>query len=179
MKMSPAVLALLAVLLPACSELQPFTGGFQTASVPVEDCGINTVMRDLHGTRAMGEEKLQQTLGLWEKEYQINPSDSNGLRLALLYAAGDQSVRDTARAQKLLAEVAASVNDSGERELAYVLHQLLDEQTDAYRKINLLNKSTAELNKRIRELEQQQRALMNIEQKIQERNTSPVTDDGQ
>ena len=37
MKMSPAVLAVLAVLLPACSELQPFTGGFQTASVPVEE----------------------------------------------------------------------------------------------------------------------------------------------
>ena len=166
MKMSPAVLAVLAVLLPACSELQPFTGGFQTASVPVEDCGVNTVMKDLHGTRAMGEEQLQQTLGLWEQEYQANPSDSNGLRLALLYAAGDQSVRDT-------------VNDSGERELAYVLHQLLDEQTDAYRKINLLNKHAAELNKRIRELEQQQRALTNIEQKIQQRNTSPVIDDGQ
>jgi hypothetical protein len=178
MKISPAILALMAVTLTACSELQQFTAGLRPASAPAEECAVNRVMGDLRDTRDMDKDQVQQTLKLWEQQYQANPSDSNRLRLALLYAASDKSVRDSARAQDLLAQVADSANDSGERELAAVVRQLLDEQTDAYRKINTLNKQVAEQNKRIAELEQQQRALMSIEQKIQQRDTPAVIDDG-
>lgn len=180
MKMSLGTLALLAVVvLAACSEFQQFTTGLQSAGFPGGECGVSLVMRDLHGTRTMNKEQLQETLELWEQEYRDNPSDSNRLRLALLFATSDQSVRDTTRAQELLTETAEFPNDSCEREFALVLHQLLDEQTDAYRRINVLNKQTAELKKRIVELERQQRALTNIEQKIQQRDTPAVIDDGQ
>jgi len=177
MKMLPVVLALMAVLLTSCSELQQFTAGLRPASAPAEECSINRVMRELHDTRSMNKDQLQHTLKLWEQEFQANPSDSNRLRLALLFAASDQSVRDTARAQELLTEAADSLNDAGARELAAVVRQLLDEQIDAYRKINNLNKQAAEQNRRITELEHQQRALTNIEQKIQQRDTPAVIDD--
>jgi hypothetical protein len=178
MRMSLPILALLAVMLTACSEFQQFTAELQPAGFRGGECGINCVMMDVHATRTMGKEQLQETLKRWEQEYQDNPSDSNRLRLALLYATSDQSVRDNDRAQKLLTEAVDLPGDPGEREFAAVLRQLLDEQTDAYRKINLLNKQTAELNKRIVELERQQRALTNIEQKIQQRETPAVIDDG-
>jgi hypothetical protein len=178
MKMSPAVLVLMAAMLAACSELQQFTAGLRSAGAPVQECDINRVMRDLQDVRAIDKDQLQETLKLWEQAYQANPTDSNRLRLALLYAAGDQSVRDTARAQELLTGSADTISAPGERELAALVRQLLAEQTDAYRKINALNKQVAEQNKRIAELEHQQRALMSIEQKIQQRDTPAVIDDG-
>jgi uncharacterized coiled-coil protein SlyX len=59
-----------------------------------------------------------------------------------------------------------------------MVRQFLDEQIDANRKINELNRQVADQNKRIAELEQQQRALTSIEQKIQQRDTPAVIEDG-
>ena len=197
MKSVPAVLALLAVMLTACSELQYYTG-IRPATDLSEGCSVNRLMTELHDTRSMNKDELQQTLRTWEQEFQAEPSEDHRLRLALLYAAGDESVRDPGRAQVLLTEAADAFNNPadrelaamlrqfldeqivanrkindfnnpGDRELAAMLRQFLDEQIVANRKINDLNKQTAEQIKRIAELEQQQRALMNIEQKIQQR----------
>ena len=178
MKMSPAVLVFMVVMLTACSELQQVTAGLKPASAAAQECDVNRVMRDLHDTRAMNKDQLQEILKLWEQDYQVDPTDRNRLRLALLYAASDQSVRNIARAQELLSATAGAINGPGERELAAVVRQLLAEQTDAYRKINTLNKQVADQNKRITELEHQQRALTNIEKKIQQRDTPAVIDDG-
>ena len=177
MKMLAAMLALLAVMLSACSELQSITGIKPVTVVPAGDCTVNRLMTELHDTRTMNREQLQQTLRFWEQQYQADPSDNNRLRLALLYASGDESVRDPGRAQELLMEAAESLDNPGDRELAAIVRQLLAEQIDAYRKINDLNKQAAAQNKRIAELEQQQRALMNIEQKIQQRDTPAVIED--
>lgn len=172
MKSVPAVLALLAVMLTACSELQYYTG-ITPATDLSEGCSVNRLMTELHETRSMNKDELQQTLITWEQEFQVEPSEDHRLRLALLYAAGDESVRDPGRAQVLLTESSDALNNPADRELAAMVRQFLDEQIVANRKINDLNKQTAEQIKRIAELEQQQRALMNIEQKIQQRD-NPV-----
>jgi hypothetical protein len=168
MRTVPAMLALLAVMLTACTELQYYTG-IRPATVFPEGCTVNQLMTQLHDTRSMNKDQLQQTLRTWEQEFQADPSDDHRLRLALLYAAGDESVRDPGRAQELLTEAADALDNPGDRELAAMARQFLDEQIVANRKINDLNKQTADQSKRIAELEQQQRALMSIEQKIQQR----------
>jgi hypothetical protein len=172
MKTVPAMLALLAVMLTACSELQYYTGIRPATEFP-EGCSVDRLMTELHDTRSMNKDELQQTLRTWEQEFQVEPSDDHRLRLALLYAAGDDSVRDPGRAQELLTEAANALDNPGDRELAAMVRQFLDEQIVANRKINDLNKQTAVQIKRIAELEQQLRALMNIEQKIQQRD-NPV-----
>jgi hypothetical protein len=177
MKMLPVMLVLLAVMLTACSELQYYTG-IRPATVPSEECGVNRLMTELHDTRSMNKDQLQQTLRTWEQEFQTDPSDNHRLRLALLYAAGNESVRDPGRAQELLTEAADALDNTGDRELTAMVRQFLDEQIDANRKINELNRQIADQNKRIAELEQQQRALTSIEQKIQQRDTPAVIEDG-
>jgi hypothetical protein len=177
MKILPVVLVMLTVMLTACSELQYYTG-IKPATVSTGECSVNQLMTELNDTRSLSKDQLQLTLRLWEQEFQADPSDNHRLRLALLYAAGDESVRDPGRAQELLVEAADALDNPGDRELAAMVRQFLDEQIDAYRKINDLNKQAAEQNKRITELEQQQRALMNIEQKIQQRDTPAVIEDG-
>jgi hypothetical protein len=177
MKMLPVMLVLLAVMLTACSELQYYTG-IRPATVPSEECGVNRLMTELHDTRSMNKDQLQQTLRTWEREFEANPSDNHRLRLALLYAAGNESVRDPDRAQELLTEAADALDNTGDRELTAMVRQFLDEQIDANRKINELNRQIADQNKRIAELEQQQRALTSIEQKIQQRDTPAVIEDG-
>jgi hypothetical protein len=168
MKMLPAMLAILAIMLTACSELQTYTG-ISPAMVFPEGCNVNQLMSELHDTRSMNKDTLQQTLRTWEQEFLVDPSANHRLRLALLYAAGDESVRDTSRAQELLAESADRLNNPDDRELADIVRQLLDEQILANRKINDLNKQIADQGNRIAELEQQQQELMSIEKKIQQR----------
>jgi hypothetical protein len=168
MKMIPAMLATLAIMLTACSELQTYTG-ISPATVFPGECNVNQLMSELHRTRSMNKEKLQQTLSTWEQEFLVNPSDNHRLRLALLYVAGAQSVRNTGRAQELLAEGIDTLRNPDDRELADIVLQLLDEQIAANRKINDLNKQIADQSNRIAQLEQQQRELMSIEKKIQQR----------
>lgn len=168
MKMLPAVLAILAVMLTACSELQTYTG-IRSATVFPEGCSLSQLLTQLHDTRSMNKDQLQQTLRTWEQEFQVDPSDCHRLRLALLYAAGDESVRDPGTAEELLAEAADALDNPDDRELAAIVRQFLDAQIVSNRKINDLNKQIADQSKRIAELEQQQRALMSIEKNIQQR----------
>jgi len=168
MKMLPAVLAILAVMLTACSELQSYTG-IRAATVCPEGCSVSQLLTELHDTRSMNKDKLQQTLRTWEQEFQVDLSDCHRLRLALLYAAGDESVRDPGKAQELLVKAADALENPGDRELAAIVRYFLDEQIVSNRKINDLNKQIADQSKRIAELEQQQRALMSIEKNIQQR----------
>jgi outer membrane murein-binding lipoprotein Lpp len=177
MKMLPAMPVLLAVMLTGCSELQNFAA-IRPATVRTEECDVDRLMTELHDTRSMNPVQLQQTLKTWEQEFQADPGGNHRLKLALLYAAGDASVRDQGRAQELLNEAAGAPDNPADREFAAVIRQFLDDQIDANRKINNLNKQIADLNKRVAEFEQQQRALTNIEQKIQQRDTPAVIENG-
>jgi hypothetical protein len=177
MKMLPAMLVLLTVMLTACSELQNYAG-IRPAAVSPEQCSVNQLMTELRHTRPMNIDQLQKTIRTWEQEFQVDPSDKIRLKLALIYATGDMSVRDPGRAQELLAGTTDTLGNPCDKELAAIVLQFLNEQIDANRKINNLNKQIAGLNKRIAEFEQQQRALTNIEQKIQQRDTPAVIENG-
>jgi len=54
------------------------------------------------------------------------------------------------------------------------VREFLGEQIEVNRKVNDLNKQIAEQGRRIAELEEQQRALMSIEQKMQQREAPVV-----
>jgi len=168
MKLLPAVPAILVVMLTACSELQTYTG-IRAETVVPERCSVSQLLTELHDTRSMNKDQLQQTLRTWEQEFQVDPSDFHRLRLALMYAAGDELVRDPGTAEELLAEAANALDNPGDRELAAIVRNFLDEQIVSNRKINDLNKQIADQSKRIAELKQQQRALMSIEKNIQQR----------
>ena len=177
MKRLIILLVLAVVPLVACSEFQTYR--FQgPAPVASEEHGVVDLLAELHLTRAMSQDQLQKTLESWEQGFRDDPSTYNRLKLALLYATASQPVRDFGRAQELLDESAAGLDSAGAQELASIVRQFLDERIEANRKVNDLNKEIAEQNKRITELEQQQRALTRIEQKIQQRDNPEGTGDG-
>ena len=162
------ILLLSAVLMVSCSEFQRYR--YQDPAPVVSGTyGVDDLLAELHSTRTMNQEQLQMKLESWEREFRFDPDSYNRLKLALLYATASQPVRDLGRAQELLDGAAGAMDSAGDRELASIIQQFLDEQIEANRKVNDLNKEVAEQKKRISELEQQQRALTRIEQKIQQR----------
>jgi len=165
------ILTVIATLLAGCSELQYYSNG---SFAPVIDSGrgVNRWLSDLHETRAMSPELLQQTLEAWEQESSDNPSVNNCMRLALLLATAGEPVGDRERARELLSKFDAGTGSDSERELVAILQQYLDEQSQSSRKINTLLKQLTEQNLRIEELEQQLQALTTIEQHIQQREKS-------
>ena len=89
-------------------------------------------------------------------------------------------MRDPKRARELLDEVTETLTDTSDREFITVLGQMIDQQEQASAAISKLNKQVKRKNRRIRELEEQQRALTDIEQNIQQRTVQPETEnDGQ
>lgn len=162
------LLSVLVVMLSACSELQYYSSdGF--APVIDRGRGVNNWLNELHETRAMSPELLQQTQETWEKEFRTNPSLNNRMRLALLLAAGEEPVRDHKRARKLLQGVDPEAINDTDQELVNVLQQYLEEQGQAQQKITILWQQVTEQSRRIEELEQQLEALTAIEQNIQQR----------
>ena len=178
MKRLIMLLVLPAVLLAACSEFQIYRSQ-EPAPVVSGTYGVDDLLAELHSTRTMSRDQLQMTLESWEQEFRGDPSSHNRLKLALLYATASRPVRDLGRAQELLDGSAGALGSAGNQELASIVRQFLDEQIEANRKVNDLNKEIAEQNKRISELEQQQRALTRIEQKIQQRDNPEGVGNGE
>ncbi|MGD8312372.1 MAG: hypothetical protein PVJ66_07225 [Gammaproteobacteria bacterium] len=161
-------LALSLGLLTACAELQ-HSGDKETMALVSADNCLNRQLEDLHAIRTMSPEALQQTLEYRERAFRDVPDANNRLRLALLLATGSKPVRDRERALQLLAGFDPPPANTGDRELIAILQQFLDEQRDTRGEMNALRKQVMKQAKRIEELEQQQRALTNIEQRIQQR----------
>jgi len=167
------------LMLTACSEFQYYSNtGF--APVTSKGYGADYWLAEVHETRAMTPEQRQVTLELWEQEYSNSPGISNRLRLTLLLAAGDESLRDQKRALELLEGIVPEPENAGDRELIIMLRQFIDEQLTAEVTINNFKKLTKRKNRQIKELEQKQQALTNIEQNIQQRENQPEAgNDGQ
>lgn len=172
-------IALLFVALTSCSEFQSYRN---TGYAPVVTRGLGTEywLNELHNTRWSTPEESRETVMQWEQELLDDPSDGNRIKLALLLVAGDEAVRDPKRARELLDEVTEILTDTSDREFITVLGQMIDQQEQASAAISKLNKQVKRKNRRIRELEEQQRALTDIEQNIQQRTVQPETEnDGQ
>ena len=160
------------LILTACSEFQYYSStGF--APVTSKGFGADYWLEEAHETRAMTPEQRQVALKLREQEYSNNPDTSNRLRLALLLAAGNESIRNPERALELLEEIDPEPENAGDRELIIILRQFIDEQLKTAATINDLKKLTRNKNRQIKELEQQLQALTNIEQNIQQRENQP------
>ena len=171
MKLSALIIPAL-LMLTACSEFQYYSNtGF--APVTSKESGTDYWLAEVHKTRAMTPEQRQVTLELWEQEYSNSPGISNRLRLALLLAAGNESIRNPERALELLEGLVTEPENAGDRELIIMLRQFIDEQLKAEVTINALKKLTKKKNRQIKELEQQLKALTNIEQNIQQRENQP------
>lgn len=160
------------LMLTACSEFQHYSStGF--APVTSKGYGADYWLTEVHETRAMTPEQRQVTLELWKQEYGNSPSISNRLRLALLLAAGDKSIRNPERALELLEGLVPEPENAGDRELILMLRQFIGEQLKAEVTINDFKKLTINKDRQIKELEQKQQALTNIEQNIQQRENQP------
>lgn len=169
-----AVLVALSILiLNACSEFHTRTSTVSRAVLPpVIDAGrggIHGLLAELYGMRDLSPELLQKALESREREYDDYPSGRNRLRFALLLAAGDESIRDYSRAREVLADINPLLHDPAEEALASILQQFLEEQETANQAVSVLSKQVKGQRSRIRELEQQQRALTTIEQSIKQR----------
>ena len=162
------VMSVVAALLAGCSELPYYNNG---SFAPVIDSGrgVNRWLGDLRETRAMPPELLQQTLEVWDREFQENPSANNRMRLVLLLATREPPVGDRERARELLIGFDAEAASESECELVDIMRQSLDEGAEKDNKINQISKRVAARDQRIEELEQQLQALTTIEQHIQQR----------
>lgn len=164
-----AVLVLFSALtMNACSEFPVYTSTFLP---PVIDGGhgIHGWLAELHGMQGLSPELLQAALDTREREFAENPTASNRLRFALLLAAGNESIRDYTRALELLTDINPQLQDPAELTLANTLYQFLEQQKKDNNTITDLGKQIKDQRGRIRELEQQQRALTTIEQNIKQR----------
>jgi len=170
MKLNALIVPVL-LMLTACSEFQYYSTGF--APVTSKGYGADYWLAELHETRTMTPEQRQVTLGLWEQEYDNDPDTSNRIRLALLLSAGDASVRDLEQARELLKGIDPEPDAAGDRELITLIRQFIDRELQARTTISDLRKQAKKKNEQIEELEQQQQALTNIEQNIQQRDSQP------
>lgn len=169
---------LFVLFLAGCSNLQQ-TGNYE--SVPVVDRGsdLNGHLEELHASREMSPEELNNILAAREQDFLDNPSYDNRMRLVLLLAAGDKAIQDKSRALELLEGIDTIPLSAGEQEMMIILRQFLEEQVEASGKLASLARQRTEQNQRIEELEQQLRQLTTIEQSIQQRDKSLETGDGQ
>ena len=165
------------LMLTACSEFKYYSST-RFSPVTSKGYGADYWLSEVHRTRAMTQEQRQITLKLWEQEYSNNPDTSNRLRLALLLAAGNETIRDLKRARKLLEDIDPEPDDASDKELVIIIRQFTTEQLKAEATISDFKKLTKEKNIQIKELEQQLQALTNIEQNIQQRENQPATGSG-
>lgn len=170
--------AFVVLVLSSCSEFQHRR---DTALAPVVTLGYGTDywLAELNSTRQMMPEERARTVEAWQQELDNEPDDGNRIRLALLLTVGDEQIRDPARASKLLDELDAAPAKASEKELVTIMRLIIDEQTRAGESISKLNRQLGKQNRRIRELEQQQRALTNIEQNIEHRDSLPASKNGE
>jgi hypothetical protein len=161
-------------LLTACSEFQYYsTTGF--APVTSKGYGAGYWLEQMHEIRTMVPEQRLVTYELWEQDYKKNPDTNNRVKLALLLATGHESIRNQKRASEILNGIDLESENQGDREFIILLQQFIDEQLQADATISDLKALTRKKNRQIKELEEQQQALTNIEQNIQQREVQPET----
>ena len=171
MKLNTLIIPVL-LMLTACSEFQYYSST-GVAPVTSKGYGADYWLAELHETRAMTPEQRQVTLGLWKQEYDNDPHTGSRIRLALLLATGDESIRDLAYARELLDGISPEPDSVSDRELITLVRQFIDKVLETETTISDLRKLTQKKNKQIEELEQQQQALTNIEQNNQQRDSQP------
>lgn len=169
---------LLPLMLVACSGL-PCNQPVEKVSVVNGGDSVNKNLEEFQAASAMTTLQQQDLLAAMEKDFMVDPDVNNRLRLVLLLTTGDIAIRDHARASLLLEEIDTSTPISTSQQgLAQFLSQILEEQEIALGKLESCTTKAAQQERRISELEEQQRELTSIEQNIQHRDKPPEDEDG-
>ena len=172
-RITPLIVTVL-FLLTACSEFQYYsTTGF--APVTSKGYGTDYWLEQMHEMRTMAPEQRLVTYELWEQDYIKNPDTNNRIKLGLLLATGHESIRNQQRALDILNGIGPGTENHSDQEFIILLLQFIDEQLQADATISDLRALTRKKNRQIKALEEQQQALTNIEQNIQQRETQPET----
>ena len=162
------------LLLTACSEFQYYsTTGF--APVTSKGYGAGYWLEQMHEIRTMVPEQRLVAYELWEQDYIKNPDTNNRIKLALLLATGHESIRNQQRARDILHGIGPGTENHSDQEFIILLLQFIDEQLQADATISDLKALNRKKNRQIKELKEQQQALTNIEQNIQQREIQPET----
>jgi hypothetical protein len=158
--------------LTACSEFPTYSeSGY--AQVTSRGYGVDYWLAELYNTRGMTPEELQITVSAWRQEFHDDPNTGNRIKLALLLTVGDAPARDRKQARELLEGLEEMPAKTSDRELVAILRLILDDQDQTSTAISKLKQQAREQSERIKELEQQQQALTDIEQNIQQREIQP------
>jgi hypothetical protein len=176
------LVCILLVNITACSELQAVRDNMPQATggaAPVIDGngGVHGWLADFHALRTRPAESLPAILDAREEAFRAKPTIENRMRLVLLLLVEEESVQDDRRARLLLKRLNPMPASPDDREFVALLLQFLDGRRDDAQKLSVLWKQVTQQNRRIDELEQQLKALTNIEQNIQQREPPPVTTD--
>ena len=165
-------IVLLTLPLTACSEFPTYSeSGY--AQVISRGYGVDYWLAELYNTRGMTPEELQITVSAWRQEFHDDPNTGNRIKLALLLTVGDAPARDRKQARELLEGLEEMPAKTSDRELVAILRLILDDQDQTSTAISKLKQQAREQSERIKELEQQQQALTDIEQNIQQREIQP------
>ena len=154
---------------------------FNTTAPPVsppitsKGYGADYWLEQRHEIRIMTAEQRLVTYQLWEQDYMKEPDTNNRVKLALLLATGHESIRNLKRARGILGGIDPEPENHSDQEFIIVLKQFIDEQLQADTTISDLRALSKKKTRQIKELEEQQQALTNIEQNIQQRETPPET----
>ncbi len=168
--------------LTACSEMQALRDSGPESSeavAPVVDGkhGVHGWLADFSALRTQTEQSLPAVLDSREAAFRAKPNIDNRMRLVMLLLVESEAVQDEKRARLLLRGLDPLPASPDDREFIALLMQFLNGQRDYERKLSVLWKQVTQQNKRIDELEQQLKALTNIEQNIQQREPPPVKAD--
>ena len=183
MNLHRTCLVCLLPMLAACSDLQlirdPTPQASQEKDTLVVDGrhGVHGWLADSKALRGKSVRLLPAMLEAREQAFRANPDLDNRMRLVMVLLVEQEAVQDEKRARELLKQLRPLPASPDDREFIKLLLQFLDARQDDERKQSVLWKQITRQNKRIDELEQQLKALTNIEQNIQQREPPAVNAD--
>lgn len=161
-------LVFVCLLLVACQPVTvQRTENLVPVSVRVDDAAY--WLEEWKRTRELPSGQQVEILGKREQAFSESSGPRNRLRLALLLAAGPDSIRNQDRAYNLLKDMNYDEASHSAQALSTLLMQMIGEQQESSGKIKLLEARLEQSQARTQELERQLQALTDIEQKIQNR----------
>lgn len=171
------LLLLLLLLLVSCSNF-PRIQTVKDASVVDGSGSISVIIKEVHAASSMTEEEQELLLAGMEADFSSEPDIDNRLRLALLLATSQPPIQDRERARVLLEGLDESKPVSAsKRGMVEFMLLFLQEQHAILGELESCTTQLAQQDRRIDELEQQQKELTSIEQNIQHRDTPVEAED--
>jgi len=166
----------LLLLLAACSEIPHIQPAEDVPAVD-ERGSVNSNLEEIDAASTMTALQQERLLAEMERDFRVEPDANNRLRLVLLLVIGSEAVQDRERARDLLEEIGTSTSlSSSQQALVLLLSQFFENQDAMLGQVESCTEQIAQLERRISELEEQQKELTSIEQNIQHRDNPAGVD---